>query len=72
MRGRGLIFGRVSAKLGPETLLDRRGSSYSAGCDKNEPRRPIQNKFWPALSDGRTGEGVFGSFLMVLVDFRRF
>ncbi len=23
----------------------------------------------PALSDGRTGEGVFGSFLMVFVDF---
>ncbi len=24
---------------------------------------------WPALSDGRTGEGDFGRFLMVLVDF---
>ncbi len=27
---------------------------------------------WPALSDGRTGEGVFGRFLMVLVVFGSF
>ena len=32
----GSIFGRFSAKLGPETHLDRRGSSYSAGCIKNQ------------------------------------
>jgi hypothetical protein len=27
---------------------------------------------WPALSDGRTGEGVFGRFLMGLVVFGSF
>ena len=27
---------------------------------------------WPALSDGRTGESVFGSFLMVLLDVGSF
>ena len=28
--------------------------------------------YWPALSDGRTGESVFGSFLMVFVVFGSF
>ncbi len=28
--------------------------------------------YWPALSDGRTGEGVFGRFPRVLVDFGSF
>ncbi len=37
----GSAFGRFSAKLGPKTPLDRRGSSCSAGCTKNQPRRPI-------------------------------
>jgi hypothetical protein len=31
----GSVFGRFMAKLGPETPLDRRGSSCSAGCTKN-------------------------------------
>ncbi len=35
------VFGRFSAKLGPRTPLERRGSSCSAGCTKNQPRRPI-------------------------------
>ena len=30
------------------------------------------NKCWPALSDGRTGGGAFGRFLMVLVVFASF
>ncbi len=30
------VFGRLSAKLGPKTPLERRGSSYSAGCTKNQ------------------------------------
>ncbi len=38
------VFGRFSAKLGPKTTLERRGSSCSAGCTKNQgapegPRR---------------------------------
>ena len=32
----GQVFGRCSAKLGPKTPLDRRGSSCSAGCTKNQ------------------------------------
>ncbi len=36
-----LVFGRFSAKLGPQTPLEQRGSSCSAGCTKNQPRRPI-------------------------------
>jgi hypothetical protein len=28
-------------KLGPETPLDRRGASYSAGCTQNQPRSTI-------------------------------
>ncbi len=35
------VFGRFSAKLGPKTRLERRGSSCSAGCTTNQPRRPI-------------------------------
>ena len=34
-----------SAKLGPKTLLDRRGSSCSAGCTTNQPRRTILRPF---------------------------
>ncbi len=30
--------------------------------------RPPSEASWPALSDGRTGDGDFGCFLMVLVD----
>ncbi len=41
----GLVFGRFSAKLGPTTPLERRGSSCSAGCTKNQPRRPILRPF---------------------------
>ncbi len=37
----GPVFCRFSAKLGPQTPLDRRGSSCSAGCTKNQPRRPM-------------------------------
>ncbi len=37
----GPVFGRFSAKLGPKTPLERRRSSCSAGCTKNQPRRPI-------------------------------
>ena len=32
-------FRPISAKLGPKTPLERRGSSCSAGCIKNQPRR---------------------------------
>ncbi len=38
-------FGILSAKLGPETLLDRQGSSYNAGCIINQTRRPILRPF---------------------------
>ncbi len=41
----GSVFGRFSAKLGPQTPLDRRGSSCSAGCTKNQPGRPILRPF---------------------------
>ena len=37
----GSVFGRFSAKLGPKTPLDRRGSSCSADRTKHQPRRPI-------------------------------
>ncbi len=40
-----LVFGRFSAKLGPKTPLERRGSSCSAGCTKNQPPRPILRPF---------------------------
>jgi hypothetical protein len=33
----GSVFGRFSAKLGPKTPLERRGSSCSAGCTRNQP-----------------------------------
>ncbi len=39
------VLGRFSAKLGPQTPLERRGSSCSAGCTKNQPRRPILRLF---------------------------
>ncbi len=39
------VFGRFPAKLGPKTPLERRGSSCSAGCTKNQPRRPILRPF---------------------------
>ncbi len=39
------VFGRFSAKLAPKTPLERRGSSCSAGCTKNQPRRPILRPF---------------------------
>ncbi len=39
------FLGRFSAKLGPKTPLKRRGSSCSAGCSKNQPRRPILRPF---------------------------
>jgi hypothetical protein len=41
----GSVFGRFSAKLGPETPPGRRGSSCSAGCTKNQPGRPILRPF---------------------------
>ena len=41
----GSVFGRFSAKLGPKTPLERRGSSCSAGCTKNQLRRPILRPF---------------------------
>ena len=41
----GPVFGQFSAKLGPKTPLERRGSSCSAGCTKNQPRRPILRPF---------------------------
>ncbi len=47
----GSIFGRFSAKLGPQTPLDRRGSSCSAGCTKNQPGRPILRPFRGARPD---------------------
>ena len=37
----GSVFGRFSAKLGPQTPLERRVSSCSAGCTKNQPGTPI-------------------------------
>ncbi len=39
------FFGRFSAKLGPKTPLERRGSSCSAGRTKNQPRRPVPRPF---------------------------
>ena len=39
------VFGRFSAKLGPKTPLERRGSSCSAGCSTNQPPRPILRPF---------------------------
>ncbi len=36
---------RFTAKLRPETPLDRRVSSYSAGCNKNQPRRRVPGRF---------------------------
>jgi hypothetical protein len=41
----GSVFDRFSAKLGPKAPLDRRGSSCSAGCTKNQPGRPILKPF---------------------------
>ncbi len=41
----GSVFGRFSAKLGPQTPLERRGSSCSAGCTKNQPGRPSLRPF---------------------------
>ncbi len=41
----GSDFGRISAKRGPETSLERRGSSCSTGCTKNQPGRPILKPF---------------------------
>jgi hypothetical protein len=41
----GPVFGRFSVKLGPKTPLERRGSSCSAGCTKNQPPRPILRPF---------------------------
>ncbi len=41
-------------KLGPETPLDRRGSSDSAGVTQNQPRRAIPSPFlgsWSAAVD---------------------
>ncbi len=35
-----LVFGCFVAKPGPETHLDRPGSSYSADCTENQPWRP--------------------------------
>ncbi len=40
-----LILGGFSAKLGPETPLDRRGSSCSAGWTKNQAVKPIRMPF---------------------------
>jgi hypothetical protein len=66
----GSVFGRFSAKLGPKTPLERRGSSCSAGCTKNQPGRPILRPFrgskknparlpsgTPYLQGGKEGEG---------------
>jgi hypothetical protein len=39
------VFGRFSAELGPQTPLERRGSSCSAGRTKNQPRRPSLRPF---------------------------
>ena len=36
----GSVFGRVSAKPCPKNHLERWGSSCSASCTKNQPRRP--------------------------------
>ncbi len=38
------VLGRLSAKLGPKAPLERRGSSCSDGCTKNQPRGPILMK----------------------------
>jgi hypothetical protein len=37
----GSVFSRFSARRGPRTPLDRRSSSCSAACTKNQPGRPI-------------------------------
>ena len=52
------VSGRFSAKLGPKTPLERRGSSCSAGCTKHQPRRQILRPFrglaaGTAFSDSR-------------------
>ncbi len=66
----GSVFGRFSDKLGPKTPLERRGSSCSAGCTKNQPGRPIPRPFHgspkippgclqvpPTSKEGRKGRG---------------
>ncbi len=47
--------GRFSAKLGPKTFLERRGSSCSAGCTKNHPPRPFIRPFRDAKKCRRRG-----------------
>ena len=49
------VFGRFSAKLGPKTPLERRGSSCSAGCTRNQPRRPILRPCRGFSVDSQTG-----------------
>ena len=54
------IPGRFSAKLGPKTILERRGSSCNAGCTKDQPPsnpflRPFRTLKIPArLPSGST------------------
>ncbi len=65
----GSVFGRFSAKLGPKTLVERRGSSCSAGCTKNQgapegPRRGrggvLQGPSGPRRGFGGAPEGPSG------------
>ena len=71
----GPVFGRFSAKLGPKTPLDRRGSSCSAGCTKNQPRRPILRQFRGAkqiparLPSGTQAVKPLGEMIMLVLVF---
>ncbi len=57
--------------MGSEAQLELALVAEPRGVPTAEEAR-LATLSWPSLSDGRTGEGVFGSFLMVLVDFGSF
>ena len=48
------MFGRFSAKLGPKTRLERRGSSCSAGCTKISLADPCKDHFEAVQNSERT------------------
>ncbi len=57
------VFGRFSANLGPKTPLERRGSSCSAGCTQNQPRRRILRVIsWQLRNLSGSLEGVNSEF----------
>ncbi len=82
----GVDFRSAFGELGPESHLDRRGSSFSARCTKNQPRRPVLRPFRGhdlVSPDSRLNEEVFDTgppqvgagsleFLLVLAVFGPF